>query len=893
MGKRAESELDEELAYHLEKLVEENLARGMSPAEARVAARKSFGGIDQTREACRDTRRTRWLEDFARDLGHAARCLRRSPGFTLIVMLTLGLGIGASVAVFGIVDVVLLRPLGVREPERLAFFSEGAQIGQGGPLDPGRIKVISYPLFQRLRSQNQTFQDLAAQQSGETASVVRSADLDDAGGADLAFGRAVTANYFDLLGLAAHRGRFFLPEDETAVGANPVVVLSHRTWQRRFGENSRLLGSLLTINGTRYRVIGVGPPGFTGTRLERVTDFWVPATMQAALWRAGRSNLSYPEAGWLLVIGRLKPGVSLAAAEANVNVILQQFLADNPSLARSEDRPRVRIGLDPGRKPTSDVRPILRDPLLTLMAGAGLLLLIVCLNLSYLMLARARARQREMSVRTALGAGRGRLLRQLLAESLLLSLLGALAALLLARVLTIGLLAIVQTEGTSLVLDLGTDRRVVALAGLLALTCALLLGLVPAWHALRADLHRGLRAAAFTVTGAGPHRPLSRTLLALQVAFSLVLLVGAGLLNGSVRRLRAIDKGFDHGHVLLVELNARMAGFDPTQARRSSQNLLDRLGALPGVRSASMSANAFLSGAWSSRGFRIPRGGAPLETVEAGLNVVTPAYFETLGMTLLRGRAFTTGDRAGVPRVAVVNETFARSQFGGDRVVGQRFGDAKAKPQEIEIVGIVRDAKVVGLRHDVPPMVYLAAAQQDDFLHGLELRAAGDPAALASEVSRLIRTASPSLPILSVRTIANQMDRSIASERILMALSSTFGLMALFLVCVGLYGVIAQRAAQRTGEIGLRMALGASPGGVRWIVLREALVILMAGLAVGLPAAVAAGQLVKSLLFGVDPVDVKTISGAALTLIAVATLAAYLPARRASQVDPMHALRVE
>ena len=498
------------------------------------------------------------------------------------MVLTLALGIGANAAIFGLINAALLRPLPVSAPEQLVMFSNAPQGTLGGPLKPGRLELLSYPLFERLRAENQTFQDLAAQQAGEVASVVQAKGDGGEATGDLAFGRAVSANYFQVLGWRPTAGACSEATTTPPPGANPVVVLSHDYWQRRFGGKPAVVGAALTINGTPYTVVGVGPPRFTGTRMERTTDFWVPATMQASLWR-GSDWLPRDDRRWLLVIGRLRPGVALPAAEANVNVILQRFLADHPTSTRpgeaAEGAHRARSR---GRAASRTCAQRCGRPLLALLAGSGLLLLIVCFNLSHLMLARATARQREMSIRVALGASRGRLLRQLLTESLLLSMLGAAAAVVLARWITDGLLALVWTEGTSLALDVrsgSVDAGVHRAAG------AGLRGAAGAGaRAARLEARCPGRAAAGAGHGGGRRpapRLVSGALLSSQVAFSLILLVGAGLVTESLRRLRRVDKGFDDRHTLLVELNTRMTGLKPAQTQPLYDDLLARVRRCP------------------------------------------------------------------------------------------------------------------------------------------------------------------------------------------------------------------------------------------------------------------------------------------------------------------------
>ena len=556
------------------------------------------------------------------------------------------------------------------------------------------------------------------------------------------------------------------------------------------------------------------------------------------------------------MIGRLRPGVALPAAEANVNVVLQRFLADHPTLTRPGDAPKVRITLDPGAGGVSDMRPALRLPLLALLAGSGLLLLIVCFNLSHLMLARAAARRREMSIRVALGASRGRLLRQLLTESLLLSVLGAVAAVVLARWITAGLLALVWTEGTSLAFDVHQDRWTLSFTALLALGCGVLLGLVPGLHGWRRDVQAGLRLAPATVAGGGRrNRLVSGALLSSQVAFSLILMVGAGLVTESLRRLRGVDKGFDDRHTLLVELNTRMTGLKPPQTQPLYDDLLARVMAVPGVQSASLSPFPVLTGGMNMTRVCPPGTTSVHDSYEVPSSPVTPAYFETMGMTLRRGRGFTRSDNANAPRVAVMNESAARRQFGSTDVVGKRFLIPKTPPEEFEVVGVVADAKGggFGLRERAPLMLYMPAVQHSDFLNSLEVRSTGDPAALAAEIRRVVRETNASLPVLSVRTLHQQVERSLAGDRILATLATAFGLAALLLVCLGLYGVISQWAAQRTTEIGVRLALGATPSLVQRMVLGQALRLLLIGVAIGLPVAWWLSGLTKPVLFGIRP----------------------------------------
>jgi predicted permease len=818
------------------------------------------------------------LADLRLDLRYGVRALRRSPGFTAMVVLSVALGIGANGAIFSLVNAVLLRPLPVREPSRLVLLADGAS---GGTLTPllvvdGRLALYSYPLYRRLREQIPQLAALAAQDSNRTRTVFRRGQA----AAEMASARLVSASYFAVLGVSASLGRTFLPGDETAPGANPVIVLSHRMWQRRFGGDPSVIGASLTVNGASYTVVGVTPPGFNGATVGEPTDFWVPITMQAEL-RRGSSLLADGNTGWLLVLGRLAPAASMAAAETRANAVFQQFAADDPAIAG--DKPlHTRIVVEEGAQGIGGLRIGFRQPLLVLMAAVGLLLLIVCLNVSHLLLARGTGRQREIGVRTALGATRARLVRQLLTEGLLLAALGATAGAVTWGWLTDGLLAM-----TGIALDVHPDARVVAFIAGVALATALLLGLVPAWQAARSNLQEALRATSPAVS-ARSNRLASRTLLVSQVAVSLVLLVGAGLLSASLSRLRHMDKGFDEEHVLLVSVLPRLAGISEDQALAMYDDLQSQVEALPGVRSASLSVPALLTGQ-SVGDIAVP--GRPDKEIRFGL--VTPRYFETIGMTLLRGRSIQRSDSSTSRGVIVVTETLADTLMGGvDAAVGKhvRFGNSK---QDLEVVGVVRDALTAGLRRGRRPMAFLPVAQRHDFLNSLEVRATGDPALLADRVRATIRAAYPDLPIPGTRTLGAVVGSELTQDRLLAVLSSAFGLAALFLVCIGLYGVIAQWTGQRTREIGVRMALGATTAEVRWLVLRQGFALMLLGLLVGLPAALAAARTLKSLLFGVPPVHAPSLAAAALILLAVATLAAYLPARRASRVDPMMALRCE
>ncbi len=838
----------------------------------------------------------RLLGDLWHDLRYAGRNLRRKPGFTVLVIATLALGIAANVSIFTLVDTALLRSLPVHNPAELVLFSDGGATGRaigGPPASDGKVVIYSYPLYERLRDGARGLK-LAAQDGQGTTSIVRGAAAGSDPGEESAEGRCVTANFFDVLGVSAHRGRTFMPEEERAPAESPSVVLSDRYWQRRFGGDPQIIGAKLEVNATWYTVVGITPPGFTGATVGEATDFWVPMSMADAFIRYGVS-ISEPKYSWLQLLGRLEPGTTLASAEANANVILTSFLGDLPALGQGDAAEPRRIELLPGAAGLSKMRQNFREPLLILMAGVLLLQLIVCLNVSHLMLARALSRQQEMSIRAALGATHARVVRQLLTEGLVLAILGAGMGLLGARWLTDALASFASSKsgamGINLVLDTGSHVRLFALG--LALSTALLLGLVPALHTARSDLQQALRATARATTSGGSRHKVSRVLLVSQVAFSLVLLVAAGLLGASLGKLRSVKLGVDREHILVAYLALDMAGVSDERAEQLYEDIPRRIAALPGVRAASLSEPGVLSG---RGGWLVKFPGTDLPEKGLSMTLVTRGYFDALGMRIVRGRGFQASDSRDAPRVAVVNETMAANEFGGRDALGQRI--MLEEGHDVEIVGIVSDARIRSIRQSTEPHFFLHAAQPHGIparleLDNVQVRALGDPAQLAEQVRKAVTEAQSDLALLNVRTLSEQVDRTLVRERLLALLASAFGLGALFLVAVGLYGVISQWATQRTREIGVRMALGATPRGVQWLVLRQALWLVLIGLALGVPAAVAVAQLLAGLLFEVAPFDPRALIGSILTLVAVAALAALVPAWRASRLDPVTALRTD
>ena len=901
---QVEGALDEELRYHLEKLVEQHRAAGLSAAAARTAALRELGGVDQIKEACRDARGTRPFHDLAQDLRYGARSLRRSPGFTALVVLSLALGIGANAAIFNLVNAVFLRPMPVRDPGGLVRLSEERTSGRA-PAHAGsdRLTSYSYPLYQRLAAEERIFAGLAAVEGPGAGGLVRwrgAIDEETPG----AWGHCVSANYFEVLGVPAHRGRAFLPADAGAA-AGPVAMIGHGFWQRRFGGDPAVIGARISVGERPYTVVGVTPPGFYGTRVLGDSEFWVPLSQQAERM-CGRGSQSANH-WFLMLLGRLAPGVSLAQAQAAVNVIVAQHLAAGQTTAQTPDgfnaRPvpvNLRVVIEPGARGFSQFREGQRAPLTVLMAGAGLLLLIVCLNVSHLLLARASRRRRELGIRAALGASRARLVRQLFTEGLLLAGLGALAGAVTSRWLSAGLLAMAANEQMLRGMDPSADGRVVGFTALVAMATALAIGLVPAWQAssARTDLDQVLRGTSAGVAGPdGRRRLASRLLLTGQVALSLVLLVGAGLLTATLARVRAIDTGIDTGGVVLASISPDRLGIGDAQAAAFQRQLLRHLAAVPGLRAAGLAEFEPLGGSNTPVHVVLPGG----ESQRTDTERVTPGYFEAAGMTVVRGRGLGEQDHQGGPGVAVANQAWVRRFFPGGDVLGVRFRFDQPRtrpavpPDAFAVVGVVKDVKDRNLRLEPRPILYLSSFQWPKNLTVLAARAdaSADLSRFGDQVRAALRAAHPGLPVRNSRTLGSLVDRSLRRDQLLATLSTAFGTAALFLVSLGLFGVISQWAGQRTREIGVRIALGATAGGVRWMVLRQAFILVVAGVALGVPASLLAARLLQGVLYGVSPTDPLTLATAALLMFAVATAAAYLPARRASRVDPMLALRAE
>jgi predicted permease len=835
------------------------------------------------------------------DLRFAARLLRRSPGFTVAAVSSLALGIGAATAIFTVIDAVVVRALPVREPSDLYI----AQVVAG----PDPSPRFSYPLFERARDTLRGVADACASSSIARMLVTEGAATAP-GSEDVARVQLVSGEYFAVLGTRAQVGRLLTTQDNRSVGAHPVAVLSDAFWTRRFGRRADILNRPLAVNGSSFVIVGVTAPGFFGTVADNRPDVWVPVMMQSIVKYANNADVEngdlrkpwapQPEVAWLTVIARAPHEQARTAAAAVLTRLLQQQLEQRESY-RTDPAARRRfqaqhVVLAPGSRGLSRLRERLQSPLVALFAMVGLLLLIACANLAGLLLARSTARQREFAVRVSIGAGRWRLARQLLAESLLIGLIGGACGLVVARWSCDALLALVAGSSTALAVDLPLDYRVLLFATAVSGVTAIGFGLAPALRASRVDPAETLNAYGRSILGArqGARLPWGRLLVVGQLALTVLLLSVAALFTRTLQQLTRVEIGYDDQGVVVARIDPRAAGYTPERLPALHRAIVDRLEATPGLRRASLSLHGPLSGgartsSLAVEGFRPAPGPEP----EVQEDIVTEHYFQTVGLTLVRGRLFGPAD---TPRghATVINETMARRFFPDRDPIGQHWtsGDPIG-PDAFEIVGVVSDAHYNDLRGAIPNAAYLLASQTDEYLTSVEVRAEGPAADARQAVRAALASVDARLPVMEMTTLDTRVHGLTAPERSIALLATAFGGVALLLASLGLYGTMSYNVARRTPELGVRIALGAGRRAVLWLVLADALAIVAAGLVVGLPLALVAAEQMTRFLYEVAPVDPASYVAAAAVLVAVAAIAAWLPARRAASVDPVVALRTE
>ncbi|HUJ31269.1 MAG TPA: ABC transporter permease [Candidatus Acidoferrum sp.] len=887
-----ESDLDAEMQSHIESRADDLVRSGLSRDEALRRARLEFGCAEAYQDGVRESRRIHWFEDLVQDARFAVRLLRKTPTVTVVALLSLALGIGANTAIFGLINAIMLRTLPVRDPHQLVRIDIRQPGNTGEPNG-----AYTNPIWEQLRDHQNIFVGVLAWSSQDF-------DFSDRGQVQKALGAYVSGDYFTTLGVQPAAGRLLTSADD-ARGCPGAAVISYGFWQSHYAGADSAIGTTLNLDGHGFPVVGIAAPGFSGLEVGRQSDIFLPVCTEA-IFNGKSSMLDNRSAWWLQIMGRLKPGGSATQAATGLNVLAPQiFAATLPPHWKPEEQQdylRQKFEATPGATGVSYLRRRYERPLGILMFIVALVLLIACANIASLMTARAASRREEIAIRLSIGASRARLIRQVLTESLVLSVGGALLGVAFAKWGGALLVRFVSSSTRQVFLDLSMDGRVLAFTIAVAILTGLLFGVLPAFSATRVSLTSAIKGGDPRGETARSHFHSGRWVVALQVALSLILLVGTGLFVRSFWKLTSLDPGFDRSNVLLISANLRNAHIPPAERAIVYSQMLDRLKALPGVVSASQSFRTPIQGlTWNEdilvEGYK-PRRGAGVDD-SVYFNWITPEYFTVLRSPILRGRNFDARDSATAPHVAIVNESMARRFFPNADPVGQYFRvdeteDDFVSRAPIQIIGLVKDAKYQSLREETLPGAYVPLAQLSTVpdWSSFELRTAVDPAAATTAARDAISGVSKPAS-LEFDTLRQQVSQSLAQDRLLATLSGFFGLLALLLTAIGLYGVMAYIVTQRTHEIGIRMALGAQPRSILRLVVRDVAALLAAGIVAGSLGALWITRLAQQLLFDLKPNDAAAIGFAVAALVAAGLLAAYIPARRAMRVDPMVALRHE
>ncbi|MCU1259615.1 MAG: hypothetical protein JWO80_2500 [Bryobacterales bacterium] len=878
--KQFESDMDAELRFHIDIYIEDLVRLGIDRGEAERRAGIEFGALEATKDECRQAWGLRRIDELRADLRLTLRTLGKNPGFAAVAILSLALGIGANTAIFGLVDAAMLRILPVSDPGGLVFVQNaGAQGVNGGP---------PYPCFELLRDKAKSFEGVAAFSASNMELVIDR-------GRELAQGVWVSGNFYQLLGVKPLIGRTLSGSDDQTPGKGgpdgAVAVISHAYWQRRFGGDTAVVGRTIRMFEHTVTIVGVMPPEFMSLEPGRPIDIAAPMMLSNPVMLRERGSW------WLEVVARLKPGVRAEQARAESDAMFQAYMMDVTISPAIRKLAFDRIELAPAARGMDRLRRQFSKPLTALMILVCLVLLAASANVANLMLARAAARQREFAVRLAIGAGRGRLIRQTLTEALVLVGAGSALGIALAHEGETALAAFFAEGGNKIILDLSLNGRMLLFTLSVSVATGLAFGLLPALRAARVDPAAGLQLGSRSVAGSRPTLRLGRALVIMQVALSTVLLAGAGLFIRSLRQLESVDLGFTRQGILTMEVTPERELYGKPEWLRLQREILDRVGRMPGVRSASWSTMSPLGG--RDRGVIVDVATfVPRTETDKDIHLVSvsPEYFETFGVPLLAGRAFTARDDRTAPKAAILNGTAAHFYFGDANPVGKKVRFARVPGDPVyEVVGVIKDVKHESLREPPPRFIYLPIPQSIDRINRLALavRSSGDGMELAAPVRKEVQSARSTLLITNVSTMEKQVRLSLMRERLVSTLSMTFGALALVLAGIGLYGILAYAVTRRTNEIGIRMALGATKGGVVRSVLGEALALAGSGIAIGVPAALALGRVAKALLYGVQPFDVPAFGWTVLLLLVFAALAGIVPARRASRLDPMSSLRSE
>jgi predicted permease len=943
--KRIGQELDEELGGFLEMAAEEKIRQGMNRKDALRAVRLERGSLEVSKEIVRSAGWEFFVETLWQDLRFAVRMLRKSPGFTTVAILTLALGIGANTAIFSFIDAVLLRALPVKDPQQLVVFNWSARAKPklkghsyyGDCADQTGIGDCSFsiPFFKTVRAQAGAFSGLAA-----FAGPIN-VDLSGNGAASIARGLYVSGDFFSTLGVKAFIGRPLAPSDDSP-SAPPAIVLNYAYWVRAFGSDRSTVGRTVRLDNTTATIVGVADPRFTNLTPGKSLDCFMPFSLADSVrseWWGNEDRLSDPTDWWIVILGRLKAGVSIGQAQAAADTLFRnETIHGAAPLFKSEDAPAVtlrpaRSGLD---GETSEIAPML----FVVMVAVGSVLLIACANVAGLTLARSATRQKEMAARLALGAGRARIVRQLLTESVLLALTGGALGVLVAiwGVDALGKLMSSASDQPFL-FTVAPDWRVLAFTVAVTLVTGILFGLAPALRGSRVDLTPSLKESPSSLPGSVTHTArwfrLGDALVIAQVALSMVVLIGAGLLVRTLRNLHNLNPGFDPQNILLFGVDPHLAGYTDQQTQQLYANLQQRFAAIPGVISASYSEEALLSGGWSAGDVHVD-GAPPKQNANTGKLPVGLNFFSTMRIPMLTGRNFTSADFAAAaatnaaekahdaaaaktkpaspsvsaaptaldeayyhsaPVPLIINEAFARKYLANQNPIGLHIGDAWHDDSQVHksgrgytIIGVVGDTKYPQLRRNIVPIIFSPLVSNEAHF---ELRTAANPRSLVKNVREIVSQAGDNLPLTEMRTQTEQIDQLLFQERLMSRLSSFFGALALVLACIGLYGLLSYEVARRTRELGIRMALGAQQCNLLRLVVGQGILLALIGAVIGIAAALGVTRFMASMLFGIKATDPATFIGVAAMLIVVALAACYIPARRAMKVDPMVALRYE
>ena len=888
-------ELEDEMRLHVELRREQQMAAGLDAEAARQMAQRKFGNTTRIVEKSTTAWGWNWLETFLQDVGYGLRSMLRTPAVTFVALISLALGIGANTAIFSFLDAVMLRSLPVKNPQQLVKLGVGGESGITNRF--ASRELYSYPFYSEFRRMNKVFSDTAAmfsmmnQVHGFIGEGKETEQINV---------QTVSGTYFQTLGVNAELGRVLDERDDSSEGDHPVLIISDAFWRHRLGADPDFLHHTITLGTVVFNIVGVAPPEFFGVTVGQAPDAWAPLSMAKAIppnWGGYKSDFYEP----LYIFGRLKPGVSVAQATANTNVLFRQILLGFPDAKLSQENLqslyRTHVPLESMERGLSGLRREYSQPLKILMGIVGLVLLIACANIANLLLARSTARARELAVRQALGAGRGRIVRQLLTESLVLALAGGALGIGFAVGADHVLLRMISNGPNTIPLDVSLNLQLLVFTLVVTIATALLFGTLPALRSTRLELTASLKSGSGASSASG--RSLAAKALAVfQVAVSLVLMTGACLFLRTLVNLGRVDTGFNKENVLRMDIDSNVIGYEHDEARMVllDKQIEDRVKALPGVKAASFSAFTFGQGSWNTE-IVVP--GMPFDNKANVMhNIIGNDYFKTMQIPLLAGRDFGPQDTATSGRVAIISERMAQTLFPAGPVIGRTYtignpnnpGDV---PIEEEVVGVAQDAKTRNLERPANYVDYLPYTQRDWAFGDFEVRYSGDFGAIAREVQDAIHSVDRRLPITNVETLGQQVAQSYVDQTIVAELSAFFGLVAVFLSCIGLYGLMSYLVSRRTSEIGIRMALGAGRAEVGWRVMREIALLVLAGIAVGVPATLGASRLAQKLLYGVTGTDALSLSAAVLVLVLAGLVAGYLPARRASRVDPLIALRYE